>query len=278
VETARPSDFAALAQSNGAERQKPPTQTPFPTVHADPPIVSDTGSQYVQHKRPPIQRHLSSDHAFSARETNQTVPGLRQVNHPKRLSVTRPPSTHSISGRSDNVRPHPLIRGLSQGFLGPMIKPSPLAPLTVIADEPSSASDNHLPSSPESIRTAITSPGGYSADTPEERRGSISSARSVSTLPVQSAGLPSRPRTLSTKSMTASTTALSSLAHLPSVTRPPSPQQVSFFPPVNPHLNTEAIHPLLPGPYLNNHLTVLSRRMPLRESYDRVIQRKLASG
>jgi hypothetical protein len=282
VETARQSDFSAPAQSNGVERQKPPTQTPFPTTNADPPIISDRSPQFVQHKRPLIQRHRSSDHALPTRRTSETVPEPRQLNHTKRLSVTRPPSTHSISSRSDNMRPHPLIRGQSQGFLNPVIKPSPLAPLTVIADQPSSTSDNTFSTSPESIRTAITSPGGYSTDLSQGRRGSVSSARSVSTLPVQSARLQSRPqdrpRTMSTKSMTTSTTALSSLAHLPSVTRPPSPQQVSFFPPVNPHLNTEAIHPLLPGPYLNNHLTVLTRRMPLRESYDRVIQMKLASG
>ncbi|EKM80815.1 hypothetical protein AGABI1DRAFT_112542 [Agaricus bisporus var. burnettii JB137-S8] len=278
VETARQADFTAVAQSNGVARQKPPIQTPFPTTNADPPVISDRSSQSVQHKRPAMQRHRSSD---LSTESNHTLPEPRPGNHSKRLSVTRPPSTHSISSRSDNMRPHPLIRGHSQGFLNPVLKPSPLAPLTVITDQPSSAPDNGFSTSPESIKTAITSPTGYSTDLSQGRRGSVSSIRSVSTLPVQGAGFSSRSqdriRTLSTKSMNTSTTALSSLSHLPSVTRPSSPQQISFFPPVNPHLNTEAIHPLLPGPYLNNHLTVLARRMPLRESYDRVIQAKLAS-
>lgn len=281
VETARQSDFSSLTQSNGVANQKPPIQTPFPTTNSDPPVISDRSSQSVQRKRPSMQRHQSSDHYLPTREINHTVPEPRQLNHSKRLSVTRPPSTHSVSSRSDNMRPHPLIRGHSQSFLNSVIKPSPLAPLTVITDQSSSSRGNIFSTSPESIRTAITSPGGYSTDLSHGRRGSFSSARSVSTLPVQSADLQSQPqdriRTLSTKSMITSTTALSSLAHLPSVTRPPSPQQISFFPPVNPHLNTEAIHPLLPGPYLNNHLTVLARRMPLRESYDRVIEAKLAS-
>jgi hypothetical protein len=38
----------------------------------------------------------------------------------------------------------------------------------------------------------------------------------------------------------------------------------------------EMIHPLLPGPYLNNHLTVLARRNPIKESFDRVIQARQA--
>lgn len=59
-------------------------------------------------------------------------------------------------------------------------------------------------------------------------------------------------------------------------TRPASPQAIAFFPPVNPHANIEAIHPLLPGPYLHNHLTVLARRTPIRESFDRVMRAKNA--
>ena len=36
----------------------------------------------------------------------------------------------------------------------------------------------------------------------------------------------------------------------------------------------EAIHPLLPPPYLSAHLTVLAYRNPIAESYDRVIRAK----
>lgn len=281
VDTARQSDFnAVIAPKNGVPKQPPPTETPFPTTNSDPNPHSDRISQYVEHDRPWAQPQQSSDLVgMSTRETNHTRTESRQIHPSKRQSVTRPPSTHSIPSRSDNMRPHPLIRGHSQGLLNLVPKPSPLTPLAVITDQPSSTSDNTLSGSPESIKTSVTSPGGYTAEFPQGRRTSISSTRSVSTLPAQSAGLPQdRTRALSTISMTASTTALNSLAHLPSVTRPPSPQQISFFPPVNPHVNIEAIHPLLPGPYLNNHLTVLARRTPLRESYDRVIQAKSASG
>lgn len=73
------------------------------------------------------------------------------------------------------------------------------------------------------------------------------------------------------------TSARAALAGLPGGTaRPASPPTVAFFPPVNPHAHVEAIHPLLPGPYLHNHLTVLARRTPIRESFDRVVRAKNA--
>lgn len=116
-----------------------------------------------------------------------------------------------------------------------------------------------------------------------------------------------RPRTTSTLS-SPSSTAISSLAHIP--TRPPSPYApfpshlphlpystyaaysayasatptptntstlVSFFPPSNPLLSLESIHPLLPSPFLGNHLTLLTKRAPLRESLDRVRTAKARS-
>ncbi|KAF9528543.1 hypothetical protein CPB83DRAFT_854343 [Crepidotus variabilis] len=64
-------------------------------------------------------------------------------------------------------------------------------------------------------------------------------------------------------------------------TRPPSPlapPQISFFPPVNPYANVEGIHPLLPNPYLCNHLTVLSRKAPIRESWERVMKARKGVG
>ncbi|KAF9445910.1 hypothetical protein P691DRAFT_674663 [Macrolepiota fuliginosa MF-IS2] len=259
IETARQSDFsAAIANVE----------------------VPGRNSDLAQHEYD--QTQLPPDHA-DIPSTSHTRTESRQSHQPKRQSITRPPSTHSISSRLEGMRPHPLIRGHSQGHLNFVPKPTPLTPLTVISDQPSSAPDSSISTSPVSVRTTATSPGGYYVpEFPQERRTSISSVRSVATLPVQSAiGAPrpyDRTRTLSTMSMTGSTTALSSLTHLPSVTRPPSPQQISFFPPVNPHVNIEAIHPLLPGPYLNNHLTVLARRIPLRESYDRVIQAKIVNG
>ncbi|KAF5351659.1 hypothetical protein D9756_007432 [Leucocoprinus leucothites] len=304
VDTVRQLDFnpltvaigtAVASNVNGAPKSAPPvpTQMPFPTDISEsngPSMDRSPHQRYEpQFQEPTADRTLAppalgGGDGQHARETNHSRPESRQT-HSKRKSVTRPPSTHSMSGRLDSVpmRPHPLIRGHSQGYLNVVPKPTPLAPLTVITDQPPNAPDSQVSGSPESIRTTITSPGGVTAEFPSERRTSISSARSVSTLPAHSSVQPphkpyDRTRTLSTMSMSASSNALNSLAHLPSVTRPPSPQLISFFPPVNPHVNIEAIHPLLPGPYLNNHLTVLARRTPLRESYDRVIQAKIASG
>lgn len=274
VETARQSDFnTALAEGAGVPIETPSMQTSFPTTNSDPGVSADRKSQFVErHQAPPSQ-------PAPDRQSNHTRSESRQTHHSKRHSITRPPSTHSISSRPDGMRPHPLIRGLSQGHFNTPHKPTPLAPLAVIADQSSGGSDGNLATSPSSVKTSVTSPGGF-VEFPHERRSSISSVRSISILPSQSTILPpkshDRIRTMST--MSASSTALSSLTHLPSVTRPPSPQQISFFPPVNPHVNIEAIHPLLPAPYLNNHLTVLARRTPLRESYNRVIQAKIASG
>ena len=76
-----------------------------------------------------------------------------------------------------------------------------------------------------------------------------------------------------------STSARAALAGLPRATaRPasPPPPTVVFFPPVNPHSNMEAIQPLLPTPYLHNHLTVLARQTLIRESFDRVVRAKNA--
>ncbi|PPQ98453.1 hypothetical protein CVT24_004132 [Panaeolus cyanescens] len=142
------------------------------------------------------------------------------------------------------------------------------------------------------------------------RRTSFSSLRSVNTIPVHptiireagtngspaysaisnltNGGKPyDRARTISTLSNLSSSSvsaAFSSLVHLPhssasstligGATRPPSPQTVAYFPPTNPHANIEGIHPLLPGPYLTNHLTVLAKRAPIRESFERVMKAK----
>ena len=296
VETARQSDFQATTQDTAASvtpsyvNDTPnsvpsiPTQTPSPTDDSEPHMDSVIWSSHDSQLQPfaadciPApsitggqQRHVKkANHSHS-----ESYP-----NHVKRESITRPPSAHSMAGRHDSapVRPHPLIRGHSHGYLNLVPKPTPLAPLTIIADQPTSAPNGQLSGSPASVKSTGASPEAHTAF-PLQRRTSVSSARSVATLPAHSSVVqPShkpydRARTFS---MTTTSSALKSLVHLPSVTRPPSPQLISFFPPVNPHINIEAIHPLLPGPYLHNHLTVLARRAPLRESYNRVIQAKMA--
>ena len=161
----------------------------------------------------------------------------------------------------------------------------------------------YAPSSPTSLRTSSgESPGSGSEhggfEYANDRRMSLSSQLSGVTIPMYSSGSAStagfrhdRIRTLSTlSSSSSSSAALSSLAHLPTGvctststfpftsntfagTRPPSPQAhpISFFPPVNPHANVESIHPLLPHPYLGNHLAVLAKKTPIRESLKRVL-------
>ncbi|KAJ8472318.1 hypothetical protein ONZ45_g16690 [Pleurotus djamor] len=68
--------------------------------------------------------------------------------------------------------------------------------------------------------------------------------------------------------------AISSLAQIPAITRPTTPQKVAFFPRVNPYQDPEKRHPLLPPLYLQPHMTVLAKRNPLRESYERVVAAK----
>ena len=261
VGTARPSDFAlAAARPVPSIPDRSETRTPTKTEH------SRNAQNFQSHDR-------GGNHHATNVDTSPRMSSKRHFH-------TRPPSTHSV--RSDApLRPHPLIRGQSYGHMYPA-KPVPLEPLTVIQDAASSSppstlfDHNQLSTSPTSIKTALTAPSSPDRGSlPHPRRTSVSS---VATLPTHSSLRDSvnwtssvRKRTLSHSSSSA---ALSSLVHLPTITRPPSPQAISFFPPVNPHANIEGIHPLLPGPYLHNHLTVLSRRTPIKESFDRVIRAK----
>ncbi|KAF5385875.1 hypothetical protein D9615_002378 [Tricholomella constricta] len=289
IETARPSDFRP-AMTNSPQPQHQPQHQRLarcPEVHTPTLLPMKTEpTPHLQH--PQAQNHRSFDNETIGEHATPEVPS---PSHPssrsssKRQVSTRPPSSHSTRG--DNaLRPHPLIRGPSYGQVYPA-KPPPLEPLTVIQDASTSASPpeyvfdgSQLSTSPSSsIRTDATSPGGSNRG--QQRRTSVSSGISVATLPVHSGlrdsvswSLSDRKRTLSTVSNSASSAALSSLVHLPTVTRPPSPQAIAFFPPVNPHANIGGIHPLLPGPYLNNHLTVLARRTPIKEAFDRVIRAK----
>ncbi|KAF8070324.1 hypothetical protein FPV67DRAFT_1448115 [Lyophyllum atratum] len=291
VETARPADFSSPipnpSQQNlhhQDQRHDTRSETRTPTL---PPIK--TGPlPHLQHVQAQNRRSFDNEtiHELSTPEVpSPSQPSPRPSG--RRQASTRPPSSHSVRG-DHTLRPHPLIRGQSYGQVYPT-KPAPLEPLTVIQDASSSASppdsafDGGLSISPSSsINTNATSPGGPDrGSSSQQRRTSISSTRSVATLPVHSGlresvnwSLGDRKRTLSTVSHSSSSAALSSLVHLPTVTRPPSPQPISFFPPVNPHANIEGIHPLLPGPYLNNHLTVLARRTPIKEAFDRVIRAK----
>ncbi|KAG6886272.1 hypothetical protein C0993_006682 [Termitomyces sp. T159_Od127] len=299
IETARQSDFRVVATNGPPSRPESSPQTtqqPQQQRHEGraevrtptlPPIKTIPAAQ--------VQQLMAQNHRPNVAEANTVTPPPETPSPDKaspripnrRHAGTRPPSSHSI--RSESLRPHPLIRGHSYGQPGTP-KPIPLEPLTVIQDIPTSAPSSqtifqggNLSSSPtSSLRPSLTSPRVSEQGLSSHRRQSVSSTRSVSTLPVHTGvrdlnwGLSDRKRTSSTISQTSSSAALSSLVHLPAVTRPPSPQAIAFFPPVNPHANLEGIHPLLPGPYLNNHLTILARRTPIKEAFDRVIRAKQA--
>ncbi|KAF8904378.1 hypothetical protein CPB84DRAFT_1772883 [Gymnopilus junonius] len=271
VPTARPTDFEALQRLDHTTTAQP---------------------------NPP---KLAQPHPATAPPMPPSEPHVRQAPNPNNHRRSRPPSTHSSQSKSElALRPHPLIRGISHGQIGIVPKQQPLAPLTVLpsaalpqisttppdSEFEGASKHHHLSSSPTSLKTSSGSP--LSTDLPHssfphDRRTSFSSTGSVNTVPVHSTIIREMPRThdrtrtLSTMSTSSSSAALSSLTHLPTVTRPPSPQPIAFFPPVNPHANVEGIHPLLPVPYLHNHLTVLSRRTPMRESFDRVIRAKNAA-
>ncbi|KAK0455418.1 uncharacterized protein EV420DRAFT_1272442 [Desarmillaria tabescens] len=206
---------------------------------------------------------------------------------PRSKHHSRPSSVYSVS--SKHLRPHPLIRGQSHGPSGIQPKRAPLAPLTVTSDPTSQLStsvpndsslsnltDRHVPTSPVASLTAPPSPNAPLATQSPFRRSSVSSARSVSTLPVTTSVKearikPDRHRTLSTISSSSSIAALSSLVHLPVTTS----HRISLFPPIDEDVGK--IHSLLPPPYAENHLQFLAHRSPLRASYDRVMRAKAAA-
>lgn len=293
VDTARPSDYDSRASV--------PQPRPAPAASTlPPPIMQVEQNTFVQPQLHQNQYRHQQNHRFSTgpiMESHSAVTSPSSPSRPatKRQSSTRPPSMHgSMTGKLDHssLRPHPLIRGDSYGQPNFVPKPAPLAPLTVTPEisssPPSSIHESIHYRDPSSPRRSTSPSSPNNPYVPNfTRRTSISSARSVATLPVSSSSVTfttrerepksflDRTRTLSTISSSSSSAALSSLTHIPAVSRPPTPQLISFFPPVNPHVNTEAIHPLLPVPYLSNHLTIVAHRTPIRESFDRVMRAKL---
>ncbi|KAG1802662.1 uncharacterized protein HD556DRAFT_1489027 [Suillus plorans] len=238
-------------------RAQPPSMSRVPTIR--PP---DAPARAHLVKQSNLSQHPSPERRIMETRSENTSPIHR--------SLTRPPSTHSTTSRNDApLRPHPLIRGQSYGHAAPVTpRMVPLAPLTITSEAaPAHISgtqtydmEDRICTSPSSIKTAHA--------LPPNRRTSISSARSVVTLPSQAHIQPlqfkvvhDRTRTLSSMSSTSSSSvqALSSLAQLPTTPL---------------YTNLETVHPLLPPPYLSAHVSILAHRSPLRESYDRVIAAK----
>ncbi|KAJ7690624.1 hypothetical protein B0H17DRAFT_1201471 [Mycena rosella] len=160
-----------------------------------------------------------------------------QAPSPSRRRQSRPMSTHSTIAKPE-LRPHPLIRGQSFGQPNLTPKPSPLLPVAVTRDADVAG---QLSTSPSASSPTSSFPSALT------RRTSISSARSVATVatphPPPRSVREARHRTFSTLSTASSSAALSSLTHLPTVSRPPTPQMIAFFPPLNPHVHLDAIHP-----------------------------------
>ncbi|KIJ67864.1 hypothetical protein HYDPIDRAFT_25329 [Hydnomerulius pinastri MD-312] len=260
---------------------EPPAKTPFAVSASRAPQPSQVAPPVTQAEQTLQSELLFTEPRVMETRSENTSPVHRGHHHRshKRQSVTRPPSTHSVTSRSEApLRPHPLIRGQSFGQNMPMTpRMVPLAPLTVTSEaspvsSPILEPHERLSTSPSSVRTTYAQPGS-------NRRTSVSSVRSVATLPSQAQLQPKqfsrahdRNRTLSSMSSNSSTSvqALSSLAHLPT-TRPSTPQYTSHFPPASFSVNLEAVHPQLPPPYLSAHMSILTHRSPLKESYDRVV-------
>ncbi|KIK98667.1 hypothetical protein PAXRUDRAFT_31042 [Paxillus rubicundulus Ve08.2h10] len=267
VPTIRPPEFP-LKTSAGLAAPAPQ----FTQTAVEPPII-------FSGQAPQPQFLFTESRVAETRSaTTSPVHSNHRSSH-KRQSLTRPPSTHSTTSRSEApLRPHPLIRGQSFGQNMPMSpKVVPLAPLTVTSEaspvsSPARDSAEKASTSPSSVRTTYARP-------PPNRRTSVSSMHSISTLPSQSqvqahilSKVHARSRTFSSMSSHSSTSvqALSSLAHLPT-TRPSTPQHTAHFPPAGCSVNLEAVHPLLPPPYLSAHMSILTHASPLKASYDRVI-------
>ncbi|KZT08402.1 uncharacterized protein LAESUDRAFT_742502 [Laetiporus sulphureus 93-53] len=270
-----------------AQPPTPPSPPPQPASQPQEPARHD--QRPLQPERPsnppapPITKSRSATHSPSRRSPTSPTP--------KRQAVTRPPSTHSVASRGDGapLRPHPLIRGHSYGPFP--AKPAPLAPLTMVSSDAAQAQMSTAPSptslhggSPTSAISAspdASSPASSQARR-QLRRTSTSSVASSATLPAQhtashAKGSHDRQRTMSTLSTSSSFAALSSLGirSTPSPTRPPI-RITSHFSATPSSSDLEAIHPLLPPPYLNAHMTVLAYRNPIRESYDRITRAKQA--
>ncbi|OAX34144.1 hypothetical protein K503DRAFT_869117 [Rhizopogon vinicolor AM-OR11-026] len=266
-------------------------ETPIAQLSRVPTIRPPSAATLAARVSPALTSKHQEEHSLSQHPPESRILGTRSENtspihrsHPhKRQSVTRPPSTHSTASRNDApLRPHPLIRGQSYGHTAPVTpRMVPLAPLTITSEaapaqlstSPPQDVEDKISTSPSSIKTAHAPSSN--------RRTSVSSTRSVATLPTQAHMQPhfkvmhDRTRTLSSISSHSSSSvqALSSLAQL-STTRPSTPQYTSHFPAASLYANLEAVHPLLPPPYLSAHMSILAHRSPLRESYDRVTAAK----
>ncbi|KAN0138327.1 hypothetical protein V8E53_003790 [Lactarius tabidus] len=266
-----------------------------PSAH----ILDQPQSQSPTSSSPPRTPEAAVPRITGARTEppTPTSPRSDRDRHSHSSGKARPASTRSLIVPADHthaaLRPHPLIRGQSFGH-------GHLAPLKVTPDaaqvQLSSSPPFHAAStSPNSVRTVHTPSPSTHFSSALFRRPSTSSAHSVATLPIlhqQPLTPVERARTTSTLSVTSSSTAFSSLTHLPSkrassaaaaaaaaaaVATAQTPPLVVHFPSQNAHTPPETVHTLLPPPYVTPHFTILQWRCPIRESHTRVARARDAT-
>lgn len=238
------------------------------------------------HSRPlPVDPSLATPPSVSpeSKRSSQSVttsPRVRtQSTH---RTYTRPPSVISMASRPDlSLRPHPLIRAHSHNRDAPTPRVSALtATSTPVSTSPPQSihANGRLSSSPESVNTS----DGFGLGSPVLARGPQTALSSLAPAPefsVPSVRVPvpsgERSRTLSTASG-ASLAALASLANHNAHASHRAPQlpMMVHFTPVPPPGALEGLHPLLPQPYLGQHLSVLNVSDPMKDSYGRVMRAK----
>ncbi|KAF8262879.1 hypothetical protein EI94DRAFT_1742391 [Lactarius quietus] len=255
------------------QSRRPPSHIldqPQPQSPTSPPRTPETAPPHISGARtePPTPTSPRSDRNSTGKARPASTRSLIAADHPHAL------------------RPHPLIRGqtYSHGHLAPLKVTPDAAQVQLSSSPPFHAAST----SPSSIRTVHTPAQGSSSPTPHFssvlfRRPSTSSAHSASTLPIlhqQPLTPVERARTTSTLSTTSSSTAFSALAHLPTkrgssaaaaaaaaaaaVATAQTPPLVVHFPSQNAHMPSEAVHTLLPPPYVTPHFTILQWRSPIR--------------
>jgi hypothetical protein len=281
-----------------------PASAPPPVPLARIPTPPVPESQLVVRTPSPPSSLQSLPAVTKARSETHSPP--RRSPDTRKRPMTRPPSTHSISSSSaaQALRPHPLIRAHSAGYgalLGPA-KPAPLAPLTsseqIPAQIPTTSPTSYRAVSPtfsmqnNTASPVLSQPSPTDSEASKQlRRQSLSSRSSGATAasghPLHGSASHSqfgkasnhdRQRTMSSSSTFAALSNLN-LGMRPAPSPPKTPLQhlVVHFPPADQQAaQLEHVHPLLPPPYINSHLTLLAYRNPLAESYERVTRAKQA--
>lgn len=260
-----------------------PTSPPVPqTVPSTPPAQPSTPTQ--SRARIPRSQPTSPTHRHNKRLSTMST------------TSTRPPSTHSNPHAP--LRPHPLIRAKSYTLDLQQPKTPELIP------EEERATSALAPLNVNAQLTGASPPEEHDrtrAERSSRRSESISSSASFSSSTAtlqhfqqQHSPVVSTPRT---RTLSSASSAISSLAHIPSAltftTHHPSShhgaqgknQMVGYKVYFPREEDTDGVHSLLPTPYAWNHMSVLGgrggngrgARVPLWESWERVMKAKEAS-